>query len=274
MKHLKLGGSLLLFLGVMSMHAGVYVPKTKSEFENIISQADLAVVHFINYDLIDQALAYEKEGDEAKDETSDEAQILSEALAAEGCSVELLEDQLDEMKDAFKLASNSRRYQEAGVAFVGVDLRDIPAFIKEYELENILSLVMLFKDGEPFTSRGKLVETNACITSRLKFKQFIDEYFGDYIEDAIAKQESQRQVRVVTRPRTVVQERIVERPVYRTRYVGGYRYPYWRRRYWGGYPYWRRRRWGWGPGFGIGFGRWGRRGGFGIGFGFGRRGWW
>jgi len=292
-----LGLIVVSIVSAKSLYGIVEVPRFRSSFKNKIAKYELAVVHFVNYDILsqeemeDQEFATKKSRlDDMKKPSVEEVASKMSAADIEGMTkhgmtmdnmgmdkkempdpshADYMLDMLEDMKESFRAAADSTRYERANIGFIGVDLTQIPHLIEEYDLYDV-STLMLFKDGVPFKVKGKVVKTNALLTSRSKVKDFINAHFDTIIADILedlAEQERQRPQTRVTRVYSY------PRRVYRT-YPRHYGYGdpswggYWRGGYGWRYPYWRRYGY-WGRpygGFGFGFG--GRRGGFGIGFGW------
>lgn len=263
-------------ISIKSMHGVVEVPRFLSSFKSKIARHRLAIVHFVNYD----ALLEEEKVATAQKTTQQSSQRMTAKermkimddldmadMKMSRQSKEML-DSLDQMKEAFKDAAESTRYERAGVGFIGVDVTQLPELIKEYDLHQ-LSTVMIFKDGVPFKDQGEIIKNHELLTTRAKIKNFIDTYCEKLIEDILEQVDMQER----ERPRTRV-TRVYTYPRYSTYYAPGYYgygYPSWG--YGWRYPYWRRYGY-WGPAWGGfdygGYGyRWGaRRAGLGIGFGW------
>jgi len=255
-----------------AIQAKLYTPNFEKSFQNQIKRHDLAVVHFNPF---------------ATDEED--------------------EPELDDMKEGFAELSQDKRYKNADIAFIGVNLNNIPDLALDYDIEvpdwaaieaaedaaeangtepdeiditqDQESTLMLFKEGKPFTIKGKVVKHTGFMTEE-EMEDFIEAYFGDFIDSILVQKRADTQQRAQVRQARPAAQRVSTRyavgqqpatRVYRTRvyrrpygYYGRPYFGYWGRP-WGGY-----RRWGYGPRFGLGFGfgRGYRRGGFGFGFGW------
>ncbi len=278
---LYLGLIVVSIISINSIHGRVKIPQFRSKFKNLIIKNDLAVVHFVNYDVLphqEEQAAKPKQKTSLDDRTVPVAQEMmhkedmDDEKMQEPSEADYMLDTLGDMKEAFRAAAKSTRYKRANVVFIGVDVTKIPRLMEEYDLREF-STLMLFKDGIPFEFKAKVVKTHALLTSRSKIKDFIDVHFDDFIADIledIAEQERRRPRTRVTRVYSYPRRR------YHSGYYGyGHGYPYRGygyggryRRYGGyGYPYGGYGYGGRGYG-GVGFGHYGRRGGFHIGIGW------
>lgn len=216
----------MMLFGIVSLFhngfAGVVAPKFEKDFNDLISKSKLAVVHFVDYDL----LPVDKEH------------------AAE---VHDLMEQLDDLKKDFSDISHDDDF--AGIVFVGVDLKSLPHMVDEYDIKDV-STFMLFKDGRPFKQRREVVKRTGMMTQD-ELEDWIDDHFEDFKPSVRAQQPTQQVIRYAQPTYTT---RYYSRP-----YYGGYR-PYWRRGYYGR-PYGYGSGFGFGiggrrGGFGFGIGGW------------------
>ena len=99
-RFLSLFTLLVAFGCVQKSEAKFYVPQSDEQFYREVSRHEMAVVHFNPYD--------EEEEDEAN---------------------------LDRMKDAFFSLANSNRYKNADVAFIGVNLQNIPDLAEDFGID-------------------------------------------------------------------------------------------------------------------------------------------
>jgi hypothetical protein len=242
-------------LAIHTTYGRVFVTDTISNVYNFLDEHQLAVVHFIKV---------------PKGEQSQE---------------------LMNIKNALRTLSRQKDYQNAGIAFVGINLLDMPELERAYPIKDS-SVIRLFKNGIAVKdAQGNDAELVGFVDEDA-IENFIEEYFGHEINQATdaytedkqrmrvgIPEDSETQQAVVYRqqPRYQVVQRVYDDSYYYPRYSYYPRY-YSRWGGWGGYPYggwgggrwggWGGRRWWGGPGFGIGFGLGGRRGGIGFGFGF------
>ena len=233
---------LLLFLAiglwVGGLEARVFLPSDVSEFYHILEQHPLAVVHFVKFD--------------------------KGAARPEG---------VDDFKEALRNLSRKKDYEYAGVAFIGVNIMDMPQLERSFKISDD-STVFLFHRGRVVQDGGKDA-TIVGFVDEDTLEDFIEKHFSDSIDDAIqhfkqarreqkAGQRPAMQTPVYAEPQTT-QTVYYDDSDYGSDYylTPGYGYYGW------GYP-WYQRRWGYG-GWGAGWG--GRGWGGGRGFhGGGHRG--
>lgn len=162
--------------------------------------------------------------------------------------------EVDRNFTAFHRASRVRRYAEAGICFVAVNLtRDnLGRYRQEYKLRGNDSVV-LFRDGVPY---GK--EDLAGAFNEKDVRSFIDDYFDDFITYEIDRQKEQEERRARADDDSCADGSCVwySQPrlgVYSYSWPGyWYGYPY--SRWWYGYPGWYGGYGYPGVGFGVSFG--------------------
>lgn len=227
--------------------ARTYTPKTRGEFFRILDNEDLVVVNFVDYD-------------RSKDKPA------------------LIED----MQEFFLDLADDPRYAPT-VAFVGVNVRDIPSLRESIKslaelMKDEQTIIMLFAYGKPVKKEKQFLEESTMqqsadmsmkkvarpvvkkgLVSKRDLDRFIDKYFGDDIDQKLEDIQQQEYTRMqyVTRPTRYVRRVYYDQPRYYYPTYSGY-YP----RYYPGYyyPYYG---YGSGVGFGLGVGP------IGVGFGFG-----
>jgi hypothetical protein len=104
-----------------------------------------------------------------------------------------------------------------------------------------MPVILLFENGRPIRALGGTLAKLTGYSDRTTIKEFIDQYFGDIMQE---KQER----KYTSKPKKKKTRIIKKTRVYTTPY--GVRYPYY-----GYYPYYYRGyyRPSWGIGFGVGF---------------------
>ena len=214
MKYIRYVMLLIVTVLIQNSFARVVAPKFEQDFKDLIAKSKLAVVHFVNYDLL-------PEGEKQRAET------------------DALHEQLDDLKEDF--SDVSRDDDLTGVLFVGVDLRAVPDLVDDYDIKD-LSTIILFKDGKPFKRRGVVVKRTGMMTQD-ELEDWIEDYFEDF-KPAVATQQATQVVRYAQPVYTTSYYSRPYRRYYRPAWRGYYGYPY-------GYG---RRGFGWGSGFGFGIG--------------------
>ena len=159
---LYMGLIVVSIISVRSVHGRVEIPRFHSSFKNLITKHDLAVVHFVNYDVLSQQEEPEEPA-KKKVRLDDKKPTAREIMPKkymddmddrqmqEPSEADYMLDALEDMKEAFRAAAKSTRFKRANMVFIGVDVTQIPRLIEEYGLYEV-STLMLFKDGIPFES--------------------------------------------------------------------------------------------------------------------------
>lgn len=232
----------MLFVGmiiVQTNYAHVETPDFEKEFNDLISKSNLAVVHFVNYDVIPVGK-----------EHATEARALTE--------------QINDLKEDFADVSDDNEFVD--VAFIAVDLRAIPDLADDYGIKD-LSTIILFKDGKPFKRAGEVVKRTG-IMSQEDLEYWILQYFEDFITKLRVYARNKRPIHKMTNYTYNPYElHYYYRPFSSTNWYRSY----WQRPYYQKYRgrpyYWRHN--GYGHGMASeGIGMYGHRGGIGYGFGW------
>ena len=217
-------------MGVLGMatfsYSRVILPESAGHFYNLLDQHPLAVVHLIK---IEKNMARPVE--------------------------------LDKFKEVFRDVSNEKDYRAAEIAFIGVNIIDMPQLERAFKIGDGSEILLFHRGAVVQDEKGQDVRINGYVDAD-ELENFIEKYLGGFIDQAIqyfknAKQEyksryiqqqpQQYYTQPVTTQRTVYYDTDYNDDYYLT---PGYGY------YGAGYP------WGLGIGFGAGWGagRWGGRG--------------
>jgi len=145
----------------INSYAQFFTPQSAGQFENIVAGNELVVAHFVNYDMGEQKTDGIQKGD------------------------------IDDMKDAFRRASDTSRYKKAGVAFVAIDVTRMPELRREYEMSDS-SLLILFENGELYGHKKRKGRTTQLLPSVGRIKDFIDTYLEDDIEVILEREREKR----------------------------------------------------------------------------------
>lgn len=222
---------------ISSLQATFFAPKTEDEFYNILDKHELAIVHFNPHDQVES-------DNNVADEDLAGADNKKVAIDPE------LEEKVERLKDSFVSVGNKDRYVKARVAFIGVNTNKLPYLAQDFGVSpDEIATFILFKGGRVYKKQGKHIKRVGYL-NKSELKDFVERYFGPFIDDILRKQKQQQQARATTRY-------VYTQP---NSYYVDDAYDYYPSYYDYGYsPYY------WGPGFGLGFGL----GGFGFGIGGG-----
>lgn len=212
---------------------------------------------------------------------------------------------IQKVKEAFTRLGLKERYEEADVAFIGVNLHRIPELATDFDLklsylgtsankpndigddalvldaiekelnglkDEEKGVFILFKDGKPLKEQGEVVKRVGFI-EKSEIKDFVENYFGKQIDETLKKLTEQNQLRKRVRiaqpqPKTVTRYITYEQPTAEYEYypANDYEVSY-PNYYYSPYPrYSHRYRRGYYP-----WNSYYRSPGFGFGVGFGRR---
>jgi hypothetical protein len=202
-----------------------FAPTTVAAFDKILTNFDLAVIHFNPFGI----------GDVPEDE----------------------EEVVEDMKQDFLELSQENRYRN--VAFIGVNTARLPALAQRYNIDPAAkATVVLYKDGNEY----KEAKRKTGYLTKGQMRAYVEKYFGDIIDKLATRYPSERIVTRTYQPTTYRYSYPVYDYDYDDSYT--YYYPRYRYRpyFWGGYPYYGG--WGPGFGFNVGAGNYGFGIGFGF----------
>jgi hypothetical protein len=138
------------FISMQQVTSTVFTPKIDREFDTLLGKYPRAVVQIIKY----------TKGVDYPDQ-------------------KLVEKNLEDL-------SRDKKYQIAGIAFIRIDLADMPEIVSEYPEAN-RSVIKLFENGGAVQNPdGQDIEL-VGFADKATLRRFIDEYFGQALAQANAE---------------------------------------------------------------------------------------